>query len=43
MDHRVVDWANGDMNKVNIDPSKKESIFRKFHREPAKNEQAQAA
>ncbi len=34
MDERVVDWANGDMNKVNIDPAKRDEIFSKFHHEP---------
>ncbi|MFD2230106.1 alkane 1-monooxygenase [Alkalimarinus sediminis] len=31
MDHRVVEWAEGDMNKVNIDPAQREAIFSKFH------------
>lgn len=31
MDHRVVKWADGDMNKVNIDPAQREEIFSKFH------------
>jgi len=31
MDHRVVDWAGGDMNKVNIDPDKKKEVFKRFH------------
>lgn len=43
MDHRVVKWADGDMNKVNIDPSKKNEIFKKFHTEPERQEQAKAA
>ncbi|UZE96205.1 alkane 1-monooxygenase [Alkalimarinus alittae] len=31
MDHRVVEWAGGDMEKVNIDPAQREEIFSKFH------------
>lgn len=31
MDPRVVEWAGGDMNKVNIDPAQREDIFRQFH------------
>ncbi len=43
MDSKVVDWANGDMNKVNIDPSKRDAIFKKFHREPNQNTETKAA
>lgn len=32
MDHRVVAWANGDMEKVNIDPQHKEALYAKYHR-----------
>ena len=31
MDKRVVEWAKGDMNKVNIDPDKRDQIFKQFH------------
>ncbi len=31
MDPKVVDWAGGDMNKVNIDPAQRDEIFSKFH------------
>jgi alkane 1-monooxygenase len=31
MDHRVVEWAEGDMSKVNIDPDQKEEVFSRFH------------
>jgi alkane 1-monooxygenase len=43
MDSRVVDWADGDMNKVNIDPAKRDEIFRKFHRKPEMTENVKAA
>jgi alkane 1-monooxygenase len=43
MDQRVVDWAAGDMNKVNIDPSKRAEIFKKFHIEATPAEQSKAA
>jgi len=26
-----VEWAEGDMSKVNIDPDQKEEVFSKFH------------
>jgi len=32
MDHRVVEWANGDMNKVNIDPAQRDELFRQSHK-----------
>jgi alkane 1-monooxygenase len=32
MDHRVVEWAGGDMKKVNIDPDQTEAVFKQFHR-----------
>ncbi|MFV1873120.1 MAG: alkane 1-monooxygenase [Oleiphilus sp.] len=42
MDSRVVDWADGDMTKVNLDPSKRDELFQKFHR-PSEPHTAQAA
>lgn len=35
MDRRVVEWAKGDMHKVNIDPSQREQIFKQFHQASA--------
>ena len=32
MDQRVMDWAGGDITKVNIDPKKKEKLYRKWGR-----------
>lgn len=43
MDRRVVNWADGDMNKVNIDPTKRDAIFKKFHSEPLKKNEPIAA
>lgn len=31
MDPKVVQWAKGDMNKVNIDPGAKDEMFAKYH------------
>jgi len=31
MDRKVVDWAGGDMNKVNIDPDSREKMFNRYH------------
>ena len=31
MDHRVVEWAEGDMDKVNMDPACKEELYAKYH------------
>jgi len=31
MDKRVVEWADGDMNLVNMDPASKEKMFKKYH------------
>ena len=31
MDPKVVEWAGGDMNKVNIDPAQRDEIFRTYH------------
>ncbi len=31
MDPKVIDWANSDMNKVNIMPSCKEDVFARYH------------
>ncbi|MCP5160919.1 MAG: alkane 1-monooxygenase [Hahellaceae bacterium] len=31
MDHRVVAWAGGDMNKVNIDPTQRDAVFARYH------------
>ena len=43
MDHRVVKWADGDMTKVNIDPAKRNAIFKKFHTNTEQLDEAQAA
>ena len=44
MDHRVVEWAGGDMDKVNIDPEKKPSLYEKYHQaESKKSAEAYAA
>lgn len=43
MDSRVVDWAGGDMKKVNIDPAKRDSIFKRFHHEPKLSQNVKAA
>lgn len=43
MDERVVNWAGGDMNKVNIYTPKREAIFNKFHTEAEKIQEAKAA
>lgn len=32
MDKRVVAWAGGDMNKVNIDPAQRDALFAQYHR-----------
>jgi alkane 1-monooxygenase len=32
MDHRVVEWAEGDMTRVNMDPAHKDELFTKYHR-----------
>jgi alkane 1-monooxygenase len=32
MDPKVVDWAGGDMTKVNMDPAHKEAYFAKYHK-----------
>ena len=32
MDHRVVEWADGDMSKVNIDPDKRDATFERYHK-----------
>jgi alkane 1-monooxygenase len=34
MDHRVVEWAGGDMDKVNMDPASKEALYAKYHQAP---------
>lgn len=31
MDPRVVQWAKGDMNKVNLDPAQREALFAQYH------------
>ncbi|MFZ6692852.1 alkane 1-monooxygenase [Undibacterium sp. SXout20W] len=31
MNHRVVEWANGDMNLVNLDPAKRTELFNRYH------------
>jgi alkane 1-monooxygenase len=43
MDHRVVEWAGGDMNKVNMDPAKREALFAQYHRASTEPDQAEAA
>jgi len=30
MDHRVLDWAKGDLDKIQIQPGKREFYVRKF-------------
>lgn len=35
MDRRVVAWAGGDMNKVNIDPAQRDALFAQYHRPAA--------
>lgn len=35
MDPRVVAWAKGDMNKVNIDAAQREALFLQYHRPAA--------
>ncbi len=34
MDHRVVEWAEGDMTKVNMDPAHKDALFARYHQIP---------
>ena len=31
MNHRVVEWAHGDMNLVNLDPAKRTVLFNRYH------------
>ena len=31
MDPKVIEWAEGDMNKVNVDPDKRDEIFKRYH------------
>jgi alkane 1-monooxygenase len=31
MDKKVIDWAASDMNKVNIDPARREEFFMRYH------------
>jgi len=40
MDHRVVEWAGGDMSKVNVDPDLSEEIYNRYHQVEAINEAA---
>ena len=35
MDHRVVEWAEGDMSKVNIDPAHVDKMFARYHQPEA--------
>ena len=35
MDPKVVDWAAGNLEKVNVDPEMKEALFKRHHRAPA--------
>jgi alkane 1-monooxygenase len=35
MDHRVVQWADGDMDKVNIDPAHRSALYAKYHQREA--------
>ena len=30
MDPKVMDWADGDITKVNIDPKRKEKLYAKY-------------
>jgi len=32
MDKRVMNWAEGDISKVNVDPKKREKLMRKWGR-----------
>ncbi len=43
MDHRVVAWAGADLRRVNIDPARREELFRRYHLEPAPQTPALAA
>ncbi len=43
MDHRVVAWAGGDMDKVNMDPSHKEALYARYHQVGKHTTQAAAA
>ncbi|ARU57749.1 alkane 1-monooxygenase [Oleiphilus messinensis] len=38
MDPKVIDWAGGDMNKVNVDPAHKDALFAKYHQADAATE-----
>jgi len=31
MNLKVIDWAEGDMSRVNIDPNLKDKIFKRYH------------
>jgi len=31
MNPKVIDWADGDMNKVNIDPDSRDAVFKRYH------------
>jgi len=31
MNPKVIDWADGDMNKVNIDPDSRDTVFNRYH------------
>ncbi len=45
MDRKVVDWAGGDLDKVNVDPAHKEQLYQRYHqhRDPQTEEDSQAA
>ena len=38
MNPKVIEWAGGDMNKVNVDPDVKVEMFRRYHQPLATNE-----
>ena len=31
MNPKVIEWAEGDMNKVNIDPDVRDEMFKRYH------------
>ncbi|MFZ6862021.1 alkane 1-monooxygenase [Undibacterium sp. Ji67W] len=39
MNHRVVAWAGGDMNLVNLDPAKREALFQRYHQPTSGSEE----
>ena len=43
MDHRVVEWAGGDMTKVNLDPKYRDELFSRYHNVESNNRSIAAA